>query len=107
MRDALAAWQATGTRTAKTVGRFTRNALIYAEPIHDAPLSMLRRLYAIRFRDALRRWAVTEDKTASTASHVLATIKALATEAPDREWIVDNNPFARLVVTEGGRDSKR
>ena len=88
MRDALAAWQATGQRTAKTVGRFTRHALVFAEPMHDAPLSRLRRLDVIRFRDALWRWAVTGDKTASTAGNVLATIKALATDARDHEWIV-------------------
>lgn len=103
MGDALTVWKQTGTRSPKTVVQFERHAALFAELAGDPPLAALRRPDAVRFRDALQAWAMTEGKTASTADNVLATVKALANVARDREWITGDNPFARLTVAEGGK----
>jgi integrase len=69
-------------------------------------LSTFKRADAIRFRDALQQWAVDKLKTARTADNILTSIKALSTIARDREWIEGSNPFERLAITKGGKDSE-
>jgi integrase len=72
---------------------------------HQCLLSKMRRAAAVRFRDALQQWAVENGKTARTADNTLTSIKALANIARDREWM-EGNPFERLAVTKGGKDSE-
>lgn len=105
MRDALDAWKGARRRPAKTVGAFERHVETFEEVMGDPPLASLRRAHAVRFRDALQQWAVENAKTARTADNVLVSIKALASLARDREWM-EGNPFERLAVTEGGKDSE-
>lgn len=106
MRDAFQAWHEAAPRPEKTVGQFSRHVALFEELAADVPLASLRRPDAIRFRDALQAWAIKEGKTARTADNVLVSIKALATIARDREWIEGDNPFARLTVAAGGKESE-
>ena len=105
MADALEAWKGLGVRKAKTIGVFTRHVALFAEMMGDPELSTLRRADGIRFRDALTRRAIKAVNTAASADNVLTTIKALTNVAKDQEWLTIN-PFERLTVTEGGRESE-
>jgi integrase len=105
LRDAFDAWRTSARRPEKTVKAFERHLEVFEKTAGNPPLSSIRRADAVRFRDALQQWAVDKRKTAATADNTLTSIKALANIARDREWI-EGNPFERLAVTKGGRDSE-
>ena len=92
-------------RPAKTVGSFSRHAAQFASLMDDPPLASLNKALAIRFRDRLQRWAVENLKTAKTADNVLSSVKALTNVAREQGW-VDGNPFERLNVEAGGKESE-
>jgi hypothetical protein len=104
MRDAFDAWKASARRPEKTIKAFERHLETFEAMAGDPVLSTMRRADAVRFRDGLQQWAVDNEKTARTADNMLTSIKALATVARDKEWI-EGNPFERLAVTKGGKDS--
>jgi integrase len=101
--DALSAWSEKD-RPAKTVGALTRHASQFAALMGDPVLSSIDKVEAIRFRDALRAWAKAKGKTARTADNALVSIRALVNTARDRGW-VEGNPFERLTVESGGKES--
>jgi integrase len=103
--DALAAWK-TGAKAEKSLVSFTRHAAQFAELMGDPVLSSIDRAGAISFRDKLQQWAVEKKRTAVTADNVLVSIRALTNVARDRGWIEGNNPFERLTVKVGGKESE-
>lgn len=103
--DALAAWK-TGAKAEKSLVSFSRHAAQFAELMGDPVLSSIDRAGAISFRDKLQQWAVENKKTAVTADNVLVSIRALTNVARDRGWIEGNNPFERLTVKVGGKESE-
>ena len=105
MSDALDAWRASAQRDERTSQTFGRHVETFEQMMGNPPLSTVRRADAVRFRDALQQWAVDNLKTARTADNVMATIKALANIARDREWL-EGNPFQRLTVKVGGKASE-
>ncbi len=105
MRDAFDAWKKAARRPEKTAGAFERHLTTFEEMSGNPELSTFRRADAVRFRDALQAWAVEQGKTAATADNVMTSIKALATVAHDREWLV-GTPFARLTINQGGKKSE-
>jgi integrase len=105
MRDAFDAWKAAARRPEKTVKAFERHLRTFEAMAGNPPLSTLRRSDAMRFRDSLQQWAVDNQKTAVTADNVLTSVKAMAGVAWNKEWM-EVNPFDRLVVRKGGKDSE-
>lgn len=103
--DALAVWMKAKPRPPKTVGAFSRHASQFASMMGDPVLSSLTKLDANRFRDKLQQWAMDNRKTAATADNVLVSIKTLTNAARDQGW-VETNPFERLAVKTGGRESE-
>lgn len=101
MSDALAVWLELDHPT-KTVGTFTRHVNQFAEMMGDPALEVIDKPLAIEFRDSLQKWAIENNKTASTADNVLVSIRALTNVARDKGWITAN-PFERLSVKVGGR----
>ena len=105
MRDAFDTWKTSARRPDKTVKAFERHLSTFEAMSGNPLLSTLRRAEAVRFRDGLQQWAVDNGKTARTADNILTSIKALGNVARDREWM-EGNPFERLAVTKGGKDSE-
>jgi integrase len=103
--DALTQWKGAKCRPAKTVQAFARHADVFIKMMGDLPLASWDRTLARQFRDRLTTWARTEGKTASTADNVLLSVKTLARVAQDEGW-VQGDPFSRLTVTEGGKQSE-
>lgn len=102
--DALDAWKGQ-QQSAKTIGAFTRHANQFAAMMGDPALSGIGKAQAITFRDRLQQWAVEHGRTARTADNVLVSIRALMNAARDRGW-VEGNPFERLTVKIGGKESE-
>jgi integrase len=101
MSDALAVWLET-EHPSKTIGTFTRHVNQFSEMMSNPALEVIDKPLAIEFRDSLQKWAVENNKTASTADNVLVSIRALTNVARDKGWITAN-PFERLSVKVGGR----
>ncbi len=101
MSDALAVWLET-EHPSKTIGTFTRHVNQFSEMMSDPTLEVIDKPLAIEFRDSLQKWAVENNKTASTADNVLVSIRALTNVARDKGWLTAN-PFERLSVKIGGR----
>lgn len=101
MSDALAVWLET-EHPSKTIGTFTRHVNQFSEMMSDPALEVIDKPLAIEFRDSLQKWAVENNKTASTADNVLVSIRALTNVARDKGWLTAN-PFERLSVKIGGR----
>jgi hypothetical protein len=102
--DALEAWKGQ-QQSEKTIGAFTRHANQLAALMGDPVLSSIDKAAAIAFRDKLQQWAVEGGKTARTADNVLVSVRALMNAARDRGW-VEGNPFERLTVKIGGKESE-
>lgn len=101
--DALTQWKRM-PRAVKTAGTFTRHAEQFATMMGDPVLATLGKPDAIRFRDKLQEWALTERKAAKTADGVLTSVRTLLNVARDQGWIV-SNPLERVAVTVGGKAS--
>jgi len=102
--DAFDVW-AEAPRPEKTVNAFRRHAVQFAEMMDNPGLGSFDRQAALAFRDKLQAWAVSEGKTARTADNILVSVRALANVAKDKGW-VQHNPFDRLTVEIGGKDSE-
>lgn len=99
--DAFAVWEGK-TRPAKTVSKFKSHAQQFRVLAHDPVLEDFTKQSAIKFRNDLELWAVSESKTVVTANNVLVSVRAIFTTARDQGWI-EGNPFAGLVVKNGGK----
>ncbi len=101
--DALGEWSKLN-RPAKTVSAFTRHVGMFADLMGDPLLEQVDRVIANGFRDKLQAWAVEKKRTATTADNVIVSVRALFNVARDLGW-VSSNPFERLAVTVGGKDT--
>ncbi|MBG6078882.1 DUF6538 domain-containing protein [Rubrivivax gelatinosus] len=108
MRDAFNVWKARPGLPEKTIGAFERHLRMFEQMAGDPPLHLLRRAEAKGFQEKLQAWAITERKTARTADNVLVSIRALAEVARlhSGEWIAGSNPFEKLTIDIGGKDSE-
>jgi len=109
MRDAFKAWRdKKQDRPAKTVSTYERYLSIFERMTSNPPLASLTRAECAAFRDRLQAWAVEEKKTARTANEVLGSLSTMAEVARllPEPWITGANPFERLTVEEGGKESE-